>query len=167
MTDEKLMELYLGSDKGAFDTLYNRHSGLVYGYLLKNTKNEEVARDMTQQAFLKLHLNKEKYNTSQPFLPWFFVIVKNTMIDEFRKKKEFIEYEDTIMTKSEEARLDIDLDSAVQSLNPKYQKVLEMRYIDDLDFDEIAKSLSTTSQNVRKIVSRAVTELKNKFKGVS
>jgi RNA polymerase sigma factor (sigma-70 family) len=49
------------------------------------------------------------------------------------------------------------------SLNPRYQKVLEMRYLEDLDFDKIANELNTTSQNIRKIVSRAISALKERL----
>ncbi|MES2768324.1 MAG: sigma-70 family RNA polymerase sigma factor [Bdellovibrionota bacterium] len=163
MTDEKLMELYQASDKSAFNTLFKRHSGLVYGYLLKKLKNEEVSKDVLQIVFMKLHVNKEKFNTEQPFLPWFFVLIKNTMTDELRKKKEHLELKEEMIMEDPEPQIHIDLDNAVRELNPRYQKVLEMRYTEDLDFEVIAKSLNTTPQNIRKIVSRAVSELKNKF----
>lgn len=163
LTDEKLMELYQGSDKEAFDVLFKRHSGLVYGYLLKKLHDEELAKDILQMVFMKLHAHKEKFDTAQPFLPWFFVLVRNTMTDELRKKKETLEFKEEMYASETTPASSIDLESAIQSLNPRYQKVLEMRYVDDLDFDKIAKELNTTSQNIRKIVSRAIQDLKDKF----
>lgn len=157
------MELYQASYKQAFDTLFQRHSGLVYGYLLKKIQNEELAKDVLQMAFMKLHIHKEKFDTEQPFLPWFFVLVKNTLTDELRKKRETLELKEEMFIPETENTSHVDLESAMQALNPRYQKVLEMRYVDDLDFDEIATKLNTTSQNIRKIVSRAVQDLKSKF----
>lgn len=157
------MELYQGSDQRAFDTLFKRHSGLVYGYLLKKLRNEELSKDLLQTVFMKLHLNKEKFNTDQAFLPWFFVLIKNTVIDELRKKKEFEELNDEFFQPEASQTSNVDLNAAIQTLNPRYQKVLEMRYLEDLDFDKIANELNTTSQNIRKIVSRAISALKERL----
>ncbi len=160
LTDEKLMELYQASDKAAFDVLFKRHSSLVYGYLLKQVKNEEMSQDLLQVIFMKLHVYKEKFNSEQPFLPWFFVLVKNTMLDELRKKKPTIEFNEELFSTDPETNYDFDIHEAMTSLNPRYQKVLEMRYIDDLDFDRIAFELNTSSQNIRKMVSRGIRMLK-------
>ena len=84
LSDEELMSRYKFGEYPAFEELYRRHSGRVYGFILKRVKSRERAEELFQESFLRLHRNRSRYNDSLPFLPWLFTIARSAMIDGVR-----------------------------------------------------------------------------------
>lgn len=165
-SDEELMQAYQDGVDGAFDMLYSRYSSKVYGYLINRLKNSSWADDVLQATFLKLHISRAQYRKSLPFAPWLFTICKTALIDTARKRAR---------TKEESNSEAVDLavappahfESSPKVVNPYIEKLSErersavqMRYSDDLPFEEIARRLETTPANARQILSRAVRSLK-------
>jgi len=165
VSDEKLMEFYANGDFEAFEILYCRYSNRLYGYL-KNKVQHQYVDDMCQQIWSKFHTKRMLYKKEFKFAPWFFVLAKNTIIDHYRKdgKESFTEFEEgqhCDLKESEKLALRMELLDELAQLEPAYKDVLSMRYIDDLNFDEIAKSLNITESNTRKRVSRGLKKLKD------
>ena len=87
------------------------------------------------------------------------------MLDEFKKNKNFkftnsfdLEKVPDLTPLAPNEQSDVEI--MIQKL-PKEQKLaVQMRYVDDKTFDEIAISLNTSSMNVRKVVSRGIKRLK-------
>lgn len=164
-TDEELMTLYAQNDITAFNTLFARHSGKVYGYILKKTQNESLAQDLVQTVFMKLHENREKFDTSQVFLAWFFVVIQNLITDYFRKNKiQTDELLEDQMAMPEANSIDVDLESALRALPSDYRDIVIERYKNELTFEQIAEQFQITPENARKKVSRGLTFLKDYFK---
>lgn len=167
LSDEELMRLYNQGDEHSFGELYKRYEGKAYGYLRKRLQNPQAANDVFQTAFLKLHRSKDQFNSSFMFAPWFFTIIKTSLLDwqknqqnktihielkdDFRSSPAFIT-EIPSIDRGEIARLPKDQRSAV-----------EMRYVEDLSFEEIAARLNTSPTNVRKLVSRGINSLRAIF----
>lgn len=170
MTDEQLMEMYQNGSEKAFSILYDRHSSKIFGFLKKRVQKEEKVTDIYQEVFVKIHKSKHLYNKSFPLLPWIFTITRTVMLDELKKDK------------NNNLAIDIDLDSlqaspaefnlvsdnkilgeaaaSVQRLPEAQKLAIQMRYVDDKTFEEIALSLQTTPVNVRQLISRGVKRLK-------
>ncbi len=164
-TDEKLMVLYQNGNLQAFEELYSRYTSRVYAYLKKRLNTNDVVEDLYQKIFLKLHENREKYDPSLLFAPWLFTISRNVLIDWYRLKKDIPmdKIEIVVDTLSEEVKVDDekwDIKAMIESLPENYKQMIELRYIEDLDFEEIAKKLNIKESNVRKIVSRGVIKLR-------
>jgi RNA polymerase sigma-70 factor (ECF subfamily) len=103
-----------------------------------------------------------------PVLPWIFTITKSVMIDELRKDKKSKLVDDVdldkIAAENTEPTLLGETSAILQGLPEMQKNVLQMRYLDDKTFEEIAVSLKTSPANVRQIVSRGIkrlTELMN------
>ena len=165
LTDEELMQLYQNGSVQAFVLLYARHSSKVFGFLKKRIKRDEKVNDIYQEVFIKIHRSKHLYNKSLPVLPWIFTVTKTVMIDELAKDKSSKYVQD----------FNFDLLSAVpiqsigdtQELNAMIRKLpdtqkhaVQMRFVDEKTFDEIAKTLKTSPTNVRQIISRGVKRLR-------
>ncbi len=164
LNDEELMMMYVNNDAQAFRVLFERHSPKVYGYIYKKIQNQEKAQDLLQTAFLKLHENKDKYKSDFPFLNWFFVIIRNTIIDDIRKNKiKWTELKDSIP--SPETISTPDITPHIQSAPEAYREALYLRYVEDKDFSEIAQKLNTSEANIRKKMSRGIEYIKQKMKG--
>lgn len=180
-TDEQLMEAYRQGDFEAFEVLYQRHSGKVYGFLRNRLSARTLTDDVFQGTFLKLHQCRKQYDASLPFLPWLFTICRSVMIDALRKTQRSLEVsveEPTTLENVEsstssslaqlEAKASSELAGSItgfQKLPAKQQEVLELRYTQELSFEEIASRLNTSPINVRQMVSRAIKKLKQVMDG--
>lgn len=165
--DEELMAQYqLGSEE-AFAVLYERHSSKVYGYISSRIRDRERATDAFQEVFAKMHKSKHLYNRSLPFLPWLFSISRSVTLDairsEVRRETEVLGFDEkdfTIETPEKPAHEISELRPKLAKLPDAQRLALEMRYVDEKTFEEIAAVLSTSPMNVRKLVSRGVRRLK-------
>lgn len=161
-TDEQLMKLYQNGDELAFSTLYERHSARIYGYLSKRINQPEKVAEIYQEVFIKIHKSKNLYQENLPLLPWIFTITRTVMIDELRKDKKIhtveIDELENLVTKDVEAKPDIT--NLLGQLPEQQKQALELRYINDQTFDQIAASLKTSPINARQIISRGLKRLR-------
>lgn len=168
-SDEELMALYQEGSEEAFKALYFRHSGKVFGYLKSRSSSEQEATDFFQEVFVKIHRSKHLYNRSLPVLPWIFSVTHSVLIDGKRKverKKEVFNFDFEQLAASEgegEGRL-ASVTPLLKELPDNQQVALQMRYLDEKTFEEIAERLKTSPLNVRQIVSRGVKRLKGLVK---
>ena len=167
ITDEQLMELYKNGSMEAFEELYGRHKGKVYGYLGKRVKSRFDRDEIQQNVFLKLHRSRHSYNSSLPFLPWLFTICRNVLIDFMRSKEakegRLVQDDGIIdgLSSAESEGSDIDvLAPAMNELNEDQREAIRMRYGEDFSFEEIAEKLNTSAPNARQMISRAIKKLR-------
>lgn len=165
LSDEQLMKLYQGGDEEAFKVLYGRHSSKIYGFLKKRLSNKEQVAEVYQEVFIKIHKSKHLYNESLPALAWIFTISRTVMIDELRKDKKVQTIDNYELEKiPEELEKTVpQFEQAVEILQqlPNQQKTaIEMRYIDDKTFEQIAESLKVSPTNARQIISRGIKRIK-------
>ncbi|MGK5087343.1 sigma-70 family RNA polymerase sigma factor [Bdellovibrionota bacterium FG-2] len=162
-SDEKLMSAYQLGDVLAFETLYKRHSGKIYGYLQARIRDRGVVDDLFQATFLNLHRARSKYNAALPFLPWLFAVCRNALLDYTRRNKRSLERSDSDAVDSaideRMTQIESGLPEEAESLPLDQRQALEMRFRDELAFKDIAKHLDTSPANARQLVSRAVRKL--------
>lgn len=167
LSDEELMVMYQNGSEEAFQTLYRRHAEKIYGFLRRRVWNEERAAEVYQDVFLKMHRSKQLYNKSLPALPWIFSIAKSVLVDGYRADKkakrdlEFTVEPPLELSESAIGRTVVEVADLYAQLPDSQRKAIELRYVDEKTFEEIAAALNTTSINARKIVSRAVAKLKS------
>ncbi|MCX6112651.1 MAG: sigma-70 family RNA polymerase sigma factor [Proteobacteria bacterium] len=163
-TDENLMLLYQNGDEAAFNELYTRYKGKVYGYLICRLNNNAVADEVYQNIFLKLHRTRSLYNPKYLFPKWLFTIVTTMLIDTYRSmgRNKMEELPENISMGCEIAETP-DIDAKLNKLSDDEAAIIKLRYYDDKSFEDIAKILNTSQVNVRQKVSRAVRSLKKIF----
>jgi RNA polymerase sigma factor (sigma-70 family) len=163
LTDEELMTMYQSGAEDAFQLLYARHAEKIYGFLKRRVWNEEKASELYQEVFLKMHRSKHLYNVSLPALPWMFSITRSVLVDGLRRERKFEKDQEflgnEVLVVPEENRFS-EVKSLIRNLPEEQRRVVELRFVDEKTFEEIASALSTSPGNVRKIVSRAVGKLK-------
>ncbi|MDR0272062.1 MAG: sigma-70 family RNA polymerase sigma factor [Clostridiales bacterium] len=94
-TDYELIQMCLADDTECFEELVNRYKNLVYSIILRQTRDSEEANDLSQDVFLKVYKNLDKYTPEFKFSTWVMRITSNHIIDMHRKKKfETISYEE-------------------------------------------------------------------------
>jgi len=163
--DESLMVRYQNGEYGAFEEIYQRHSGKVYGYLKKHLPDE--ADDLLQQTFLKLHHYRRRYDPKYPFLTWLFTITRRLVIDSLRKHHPIIVDSDFLAKVPAEPGSTCEREPGVlvktlKSLPVEQQELLRLRFEEGLSFDDVAARLGVRPAAARKRVSRIVQALRKK-----
>jgi RNA polymerase sigma-70 factor (ECF subfamily) len=174
LQDYELVQKALQGDEKAFARLLSRYKDTIYFMLLKMLNNKSDAEDLTLEAFGKAFKNLHQYSPTYAFSTWLFKIASNNCIDFLRKKKgilislenerEQIEISETARIKSKdldpEERLirkqkAILLHKVVRRLKPHYQTLVELRYFNELSYEEIAKELHLPLGTVKAQLFRA------------
>ncbi len=163
-----------GSQK-AYTVLMERYRNSIYHMMLKMVKNREDADDLTLEAFGKAFNKLESYEPRYAFSTWLFKIAINNCIDYIRKKRlKLLSIDDPI-----EPNSDHDFSSNIKSgmldpeerfirkqriklmrtilskLSLKYRLMIELRFFEELSYDEIAQELNIPLGTVKAQLFRA------------
>lgn len=158
-------------DQVAFTFLLDHYWNEVYGFMLKRTENETDTEDITIETFAKAFDKIATYNPEFQFNTWLIAIAKNVHIDLLRKKKSalFIDITDeedhqaynvadTSLSAEDELIRKQNLSSlldCIKQLKPHYQEVIQLRYFQELSYQEIADELKEPLNNVKIKLLRA------------
>lgn len=81
----ELVERLKSGDKRAFDALYRKYSPFIKHYIFTKVHNPRMVDDMTQDILMKVYANIDKYKVQSTFSSWVWRIMKNYMVDHYRK----------------------------------------------------------------------------------
>ena len=171
-------------DQKAYAELMTRYRDSVYFMLLKMVNNKDDADDLTIEAFGKAFKRLVQYTPSYAFSTWLFKIASNNCIDFIRRKKMVTFSIDRTFENDEggEMRMDIKADGLnpeekiikkqkikhmreiVETLKPRYRILVEMRYFEELSYEEIADKLELPLGTVKAQLFRAREFLANILK---
>jgi len=84
--DEELMLAYGAGDAGAFETLYARHRGGLFRFVLRAVKDRGVAEELFQEVWVRVIEARERYAPKARFITWLYTIAHNLLVDHWRKK---------------------------------------------------------------------------------
>jgi RNA polymerase sigma-70 factor (ECF subfamily) len=158
-------------DQVAFTFLLDFFWNEVYGFMLKRTENETDTEDIVIETFAKAFDKIATYNPEYGFNTWLIAIAKNVHIDLLRKKKSshFVEITDeedqqaynvadSTPTVEDQLIKEQNLSSllnCIKQLKPQYQEVIQLRYFQELSYQEIADQLGEPLNNVKIKLLRA------------
>ena len=84
--DEALMLAYRRGDAGAFETLYRRHRGALYRFMLRAIKQRSSAEELFQEVWIRVIEARSRYAPQARFTTWLYTIAHNLLVDHWRKK---------------------------------------------------------------------------------
>jgi RNA polymerase sigma-70 factor (ECF subfamily) len=165
MTDEQLMVKYKAGDESAFNALYDKYSPLVYSYIRKRLRDSE-AEDFYQKVWRHLHEKRELF-TDQPFAPWFFVMIRHLLIDEYRSlgKRSEKEFQSELLEKLYAAPEGSDLSEELAMLSPEIRELVEKYYLEGVGYEQLERETGLSQTNLRQRLSRALRSLRKKIEG--
>jgi len=176
LKDFKLIDrATLENDESAFAELMSRYKKPVYHMILKMVRNVDDAEDLTIEAFAKAFRNLARFKKDYTFSTWLFRIATNNAIDFIRKKKLETYSLNTSFTDDSGESVNIDVEASdrtpdqeainaqkielvrmfVTKLPAKYQRLVKLRYFDELSYEEIAKELEAPLGTVKAQLHRA------------
>lgn len=168
LTDSQLIALYLQEqDAQYFSQLYRRYAGKVFAKCISMLADHGMARDATQDVFIKILLNLAKFTEQSSFSTWVYSITYNYCIDLIRKKKKNIliftedmgrispekeaEIPDSVILEMETNRLEKVMDK----LPVGDKAILDMKYTEDMSIKEIGEVLNKTESAIKMQIMRA------------
>lgn len=173
MSTLNLEELIIKAKKGnseAFAKIYDLFSDRVYRFAYFRVGSREEAEDITAAIFLKLWKNLKTYQIQKgiPFEAWIFKMTRNKIIDFYRTRKQRISLENIPEigeTDGQFEELEINLSmekvaAGIMKLPPTYQEIITLKYVEDLENEEIEKILNKPIPQIRVLQSRAIKALR-------
>jgi len=85
-SDEQLMLAYAGGDATAFETLYSRHKGPLFRFVLRSVKAHAQAEELFQEIWMRAIEARVRYRPEAKFTTWLYTIAHNRMVDHWRAK---------------------------------------------------------------------------------
>jgi len=146
--------------------LINAYSKSVYNIALNFFAERDIASDVTQEIFIKVYHNLNKYKEEKNFSSWIFAISRNYCIDYWRKNKKYMinrqELDDNIKagqpTPEENLIRESEIDGLrkkLARLEPELRLAIILRDIQDLSYQEIAERFSIPEGTVKSRINRA------------
>lgn len=172
--DAALVRRLLQRDVGAFEELYERHSRMVYGLVLRIVQQASTAEEVVQDIFLQLWRNASQYDISRgPFLPWLLTVARNRALDQLRlkserqrRREEQTEELPPVVTAPDfegsldEKRRATRVRELIASLQPQQKRVIELAYFEGLSHSEIAAKLQEPLGTVKSWIRNGLLKLK-------
>lgn len=173
--EENLIKDAVKGGASAFGQLYDLYQPRIYRFILIKVGQREEAEDLTHQVFLNAWQSMKSYKSRGfPFSSWLYRIARNKVIDFYRTKREStsidqVDPEIFLAPAVQQFSFDKDIEvqglmQAIQGLEPNYQDVVVMRFVEDMSVAEVAAALKKSQGSVKVIQHRAIKKLKEILK---
>jgi len=191
--DRVLIERAQSGDREAFEELVHRYDRDVLRIALNILHKPEDARDVYQEAFLKVYKNLHRFRFECSFYTWIYRIVTNVCLDQLRRRSSrpedqapelaqqaqgensagdfFDRQQEQGAASNPERRLmgqEIGrrISTALEQLTPRERMVFEMKHYQGLKLRAIGEVLGTTEETVKNSLFRATRKLRLRLEGL-
>lgn len=166
--EKEIVPLLQNGDKRAIKLLYEYYADALYGVIQKIIKDEDTAQDVLQESFVKIWRYSKKYDPSKAKLfTWLYRIAYNTAIDKIRSQKNKsgnevqIETSNVYKINSDELNQDVlDIKKHLNSLDEKYQIVLNALFFEGMTQQEASDELDIPLGTIKSRLKIGLRELK-------
>lgn len=149
------------------ELLYHRFSAKMYTVCLRYSGNQEDARDLLQEGFVKVFRNLAKFRKEGSFEGWVRRIFVNTSIEHYRKKVNLYNVTETQENTIEDKEFTVldnlaekDIIKMINELSPGYRAVFNMHVIEGYSHKEIGEALGINEGTSKSQLARAKMVLK-------
>ncbi|SFT49575.1 RNA polymerase sigma-70 factor, ECF subfamily [Lishizhenia tianjinensis] len=168
----KTLKDFCKGKKRAFDKIYHAYSPGMYAIALRYMKDEDEAKDVLQNSFIKLYNSRDKFDPSGSIGAYIKRITINTALDELRKKKKFEPIENNLILSEDEVDFEIEENNKqsyeqllgfIQDLPDGYRTVFNLFVFENLKHTEIAEYLDISVNTSKSQLMKAKRMLKEKL----
>lgn len=183
--EERLIEACRQGDREAFRQLFELHKDRVWSIALHFIGDENAARDITQQVFLKLFTAITQFRGEAEFSTWLYRMTANACLDEQRRQRRFLSFDifkagdselnpmdkqqarqieqgiGQLIQEDQHAQLEMSavVKAAVKELKPKLRIAILLKYFEGLSYEEMAAVLGCSAGTVASRLNRGHKEL--------
>lgn len=178
--DLKIIQSCKRNNRHGYDKLFQKYEKFIYRICNYYASTPEDTLDLMQEVMLRVYNNFHLYNEQKPFLPWLKTVTARTCLNHVRcRKLEMLSLEaqegkkgyiDQLTTQEnveeqvEYADTQNLIHKAISSLPEEFKIVVILRHIEDLSYEEIAKTLNLPLGTVKTYLFRGRKLLKEKLK---
>jgi RNA polymerase sigma-70 factor (ECF subfamily) len=176
-TDEELMLAYGRGEVRAFETLYARHRGTLYRFLLRQAHERAVADELFQETWSRVIAVRERYRPEAKFTTWLLQIAHNLWIDQVRRQRPQAGAEETeevfrtldapeserperVLSEFEQRRR---LQMALEEMPAEQREAFVMRMEMGLGLEEIAEATGAGHETVKSRLRYALAKVRQRF----
>jgi len=160
LSDDALMSLCAAGSERAFASLVERHSPAVYRYFRVACRDPERARDLVQEAFLRVYRHRDRYRPGGSFRNWLFVIAANLARSDrrTRQRRPTAPLHDALDLPAstpdpQQAAVGAErlarIGRELARLPPAQRDALRLRLLEGLSFDAIGQALGCPAGTAR------------------
>lgn len=172
-TDEQLLAASR-RDPAQFGVFYDRHAAAVLAFCARRTGSLETAADLTGEVFAAAYAKRGSFRpTGAPARAWLYGIARRQIgtfhrrrrvADRYRRRFGIASFEGPDDLERIDALVDLEalkpaLNGALSALSPGQQRAIQLRIVEQLPYDEVARRLACSEGAARVRVSRALTHL--------
>ncbi|HSQ59900.1 MAG TPA: sigma-70 family RNA polymerase sigma factor [Acidobacteriota bacterium] len=184
LSDEDVMERCATGSEIAFRALVQRYRGRIMNLVSRFINDRDRAEEISQEVFLRVFRNRERYRKSGKFSTWIFTIAVNLTKNEIRSR---VRHKGTFSLDALEEETggqglpfpdqnplpDEDLNAgeirskvaeALRKLPPRYREAVVLRDIEGLSYEEVGQILRIPGGTVRSRINRARLMLKERLR---
>jgi RNA polymerase sigma-70 factor, ECF subfamily len=172
--DERELVEQARTDADAFAEIYRRHVDAIHRFAYRRCGDRELAEDITAATFERALARLDRFRWRPGGIaPWLFRIAANELTDHHRRqgrrrgdrrRRAADRLQDSVTFDDVERVDDADrvalLRTALDDLNPRYQRVLTLRHLSGLDHEEAARAMGVTPSLMAVLVHRATASLR-------
>lgn len=154
----------------SFEQFYNSTVSVVYYKVLSYVKNEEIAKDITQDVYFDFYKNMQSVYNDTACLQFLFIIAKNKSLDYLKHYKDNVEYNDNILSNLYKSQDDIDnIDLIIKIIKDKIKiksqdiDLILLHVVNDYTFDEISLMLDMKLNTCMTRYNRAMKKIRSFF----
>jgi RNA polymerase sigma factor (sigma-70 family) len=169
-SDAQLVAGAMGGSERAFRQLVERHHPTVFAVVRSVLGDRDDVEDVVQEVFIKVYRGLATFRGDARFSTWIYRIARNESINAVRKKTiEGSPIEDVVVESPAAARPDTvaereaertEIGRYLAQLDDNYRTALELRYIAERSYAEIAEAMELPIGTVKSYIHRAKIELK-------
>ena len=158
-------------DRRFIELCYDKYSSSFYGIAIRIVNDQDLAKDVVQDSFVKIWKNCGKFDPEKARLfTWMYSIVRNTALDKIRSRK--IRTEREIQTADSNVSLEtsekiqpdtIDIPRHVKNLDDKYREIVQVLFYQGLTQQEASEKLEIPLGTVKTRLRIALRELRKVY----
>ncbi|MGQ8338987.1 RNA polymerase sigma factor [Sunxiuqinia sp. A32] len=169
---------FLEDDKEAFAEIYNAFVDDLFRYGTKLCQDVELVKDVIQETFLDLYLNRKKNKVQVDHLKFYLILsLKRNLIRKMQKGRKIenrpivesdlfdtqYSFEEQIIREESDSEVWNKVINAMKQLPPKQKEAIYLRFNQSLEYDEISQMLDISVESVRKQVYRAIKAVRDQL----
>jgi len=166
-----LMANYQQGDAVAAGLLVDALSPQFFRFFLGQSRSRELADDLLQDFWLRIHSARQTYRPSEPLLPWMYAIARRVRVDRYRRTRNRasrelqVEKMPDVPAPNVSAGSDVDFETLLAALPESQREVIVMLKVSGLSVEEVARATGSSAGSVKQKAHRAYEKLRTLLKG--
>jgi RNA polymerase sigma-70 factor (ECF subfamily) len=183
LPDTEVVELAQKGKEAAYRELLKRYERPVFSLVFRMVRDRETAEDLSQETFVRVLNNIDRYSPEFKFSSWLFKIANNLTIDFLRRRRvntisiegapdavtaesakatsiALASGDESPLAELESKELGLAIERAIGKLRPEYRACIMLRHVEDRSYEEIAEIVKLPLGTVKTYIHRARHELR-------